>query len=91
MMPIRDMVALLNASTKLSPSLMSLFDVMVPCSPIVGTTEIELMRGPDGIAFANTLGVLNAAYAGTGERITIVIENENGVRVRRFVCTSVNA
>lgn len=91
MMPIDDMVKLLNAATTLSPSLWSLFDVMVPCSPIVGTTEIELMRGPEGIAFANMLGMLNAVYATTNERITITIETENGVRTRKFVRTALVA
>jgi len=89
MMPIDDVVKLLNAATTVSPSIWSLFEVMVPCSPLVGTTEIELMRGPEGIAFANMLGMLNAVYAATNERITIVIETENGVRTRRFIRTAI--
>lgn len=84
-------VDILNEAARLDPRFWSLFDVMVPTANIVGhATPIELMQVNDRIAMAGVLGVINGLLGDGTQRISIIMESENGIAKRRFVATELD-
>lgn len=85
-MTVQEAVDMLNEAVTLSPRLWSLFDVQVPCDPIVGhVSSIELMdTGLKHLAFANTLGMINGVINDPNDRVCIILENSGGRTSRKF-------
>lgn len=74
-MKAQEFANILNEAVTLDSSLMSIFNIMVPCSPVVGKlTRLELMTVSDHVAMSNVLGIINAMFE--GERI--YIHHNNG-------------
>lgn len=85
-MTVQEVVDMLNEAVTLSPGLWSLFDVQIPCAPMVGrVTSIELMdTGLQHLAFANTIGMINGVIRNPNERVCIALENSGGRTTRKF-------
>lgn len=85
-------VTMLNEMVSLDPRTWALFDVMIPCAPVVGhVSAIELMGIHQKLAMVGVLGIVNGVLGDPASRISIVTENKDGNLQRRFARTSIAA